>query len=147
MRRPQGQKVVKKLNVNKLKLPAIQQELAVTLKGQLTEATGNDWESLKTTVQSAPLQVIGPATRNHQDWFDESDFEIQTLLEENCQLHEAHLSDPSSDTRKLAYDSKSREVTARLAYDREVQKTLRVMQDTWPAIRPMRYKAALTGMT
>jgi len=101
------------------------------------EATGNDWESLKTTVQSAALQVLGPATRNHQDWFDESDVEIQTLLEEKYQLHRAHLSDPSSDTKKVAYDSKRR----------EVQKKLCAMQDTWPATRPMRYKAALTGMT
>jgi len=50
MRRPQGKKVVKSLNVNKLTLPAVQLELAATLKSQLTEATGNDWESLKTTV-------------------------------------------------------------------------------------------------
>jgi len=26
--------------------------------------------------------VLGPATRNHKDWFDENDVEIQTLLEE-----------------------------------------------------------------
>jgi len=50
MRKPQGQKVVKRLNVNKLKLTAVRQELSHTPKSQLTEATGNNWESLKATV-------------------------------------------------------------------------------------------------
>ena len=70
---------------------------------------------------TAALQVLGPATRNYQDWFDENDVEIQTLLEEKRQLHRAHLSDPSSDTKKYAYDRKRR----------EVQKKLSVMQDIW----------------
>ena len=75
-------KVAKRLNINKLKLPSVQQVLATTLERQLNEATGNDWDSLKTTVHSAALQVLGPATRNHQDWFDENDIVIQTLMEE-----------------------------------------------------------------
>ena len=89
MRRPQGQKVAKRLNTNKLKLPSVQQELATTLERQLNEATGNDWDSLKTTVHSAALQVLGLATRNHQDWFDEN-VVIQTLMEEKRKLHRAH---------------------------------------------------------
>jgi len=71
MRKHQGQKVVNSLNFKKLKLPAVHQQLSDTLKSQLTEVTGNDRESLKTTVHSAALQVLGPATRNHHDWFDE----------------------------------------------------------------------------
>ena len=136
MRRLQGQKVVKKLNVYKLKLPAVQQELAATLKSQLTEATGNDWESLKTMVHSATFQLLGPATRNHQDWFDENDAEIQTLLEEKHQLHRAHLSDPSSDAKKDAYDSVEKFI-----------KSFVYCKTPGSATRLMRFKAALTGMT
>ena len=121
MRRPQGQKVAKRLNVNKLKLPAVQQELAATLEHQLAGTAGTDWDSLKTTVHSTALQVLGPTTRNHQDWFDENDVEIQILLEEKRQLHRAHQSDPSSDSKKDAYTSKRG----------EVQRKLRIMQDTW----------------
>jgi len=111
---------LKRLNTNKLKLPS-QQELATTLESQLNEASGNNWDSLKTTVHSADLQVLGLATRNHQDWFDENDVEIQTLLEEKSQLHRAHQSDPTSESKKDAYVSKCG----------EVQRKLHIMQDTW----------------
>ena len=121
MRGPQGQKVAKRLNTNKLKLPSVQKELATTLERQLNEATGNGWGSLKTTVHSAALQVLGLATRNHQNWFDENDVIIQILMEEKRKLHRAHQSDPTSESKKDAYVSKRG----------EVQRKLRIMQDTW----------------
>lgn len=73
------------------------------------------------TVLFAALQVRGLATRNHHDWFDENDVEIQTLLEEKCQPHRAHQSDPTSKSKKDAYVSKGK----------EVQRKLHIMQDTW----------------
>ena len=72
-----------------LKLPSIQHELAEILDNHLKEAPGTDWDPLKTTLHSAALKVLGPDTRNHLDWFDENDAEIQTLLEEKRQLHQA----------------------------------------------------------
>ena len=121
MWRPQGQKVAKRLNTNKLELPSVQQELATTLESQWNDAAGNDWDSLKTTVHSAALQVLGLATGNHQDWFDENDVVIQTLMEEKRILHQAHHSDPTSEWKKDPYVSKRG----------EVQRKLRIMQDTW----------------
>ncbi len=41
---------------------------------------------LKMTVHSAAIQVLGPVSRNHQDWFDENYSEIKALLGEKCQL-------------------------------------------------------------
>ena len=120
-RRPQGQKVAKRLNVNKLKLPSVQEELSTTLSQQLSEVKGSDWDSLKTTIHSVALQVLGPKTRNHQDWFDENDAEIQTVLEEKRQLFKAHQDDPNSASKKDAYDGKRS----------EAQKKLRIMQDNW----------------
>jgi exonuclease III len=120
-RRPQGQKVAKRLNVNKLKLPSAQEELSTAMSQQLPEVSSNDWDSLKTIVHSVALQVLGPKTRNHQDWFDENDAEIQTVLEEKRLLHKAHRDDPNSVPKKDAYDGKRN----------EVQRKLRTMQDTW----------------
>ena len=40
------------------------------------------WASFRDTVHSTAHEVVGPATRNHQDWFDENDVQIQELLEE-----------------------------------------------------------------
>lgn len=73
------------------------------------------------TVHFAALQVLSLTTRNHQDWFDENDVEIQILLEEKRQPHRAHQSDPTSESKKDAYVSKRG----------EVQRKLRIMQDTW----------------
>ena len=72
-------------------------------------------------VHSTALQVLGLATRNHQDWFDENDVKIRNLLEEKHQLHGAHQTGPTSNSKKDAYVSKCR----------EVQRKLRIMQDTW----------------
>ncbi len=66
-RRPHGQTVVKKLNVNKLKLCSVQENPAATLESQLTEATRKDRDSLKTAVHSAAFQVLRPVSRNNQD--------------------------------------------------------------------------------
>ena len=134
MRRPLGQKVAKRLNTNKMKLPSVQKELATTLERQLNEDTGNDWDSLKMTVHSAALQVLGLATRNHQDWFIENGVIILTTMGEIRKLHRAHLSDPTSESKKDAYINKRG----------EVQRKLRIMQDTGSATKPTRSKAIPT---
>jgi len=41
------------------------------------------WVNFRDAVQSASLEVFGPVIRHHQDWFDDNDNEIETLLEEN----------------------------------------------------------------
>ena len=120
-RRPQGQKVAKRLNVDKLKLPSVQEELSSTLSQELSEVTSSDWDSLSTAIHSAALQILGPKTRNHQDWFDENDANILTLLEEKRQLYIAHQANKTDASKKDAYNGKRS----------EVQRKLRTMQDTW----------------
>lgn len=58
-------------------------------------------------VHFAALQVLGVATRNHQN-----DVKIQILLKEKRQLHRAHKSDPTSESKKGAYVSKCKESCA-----------------------------------
>ena len=125
-RRPQGQKVQKKLDVARLRNTSTGEELAAVLGSRLTDFQvsdniESDWESFKTTVHSAAHQVLGPATRNHQDWFDENDSRIQALLEDKRQLLRAHQNDPTSAAKKAAYTSKRS----------TVQAELRAMQDAW----------------
>ncbi|KAK3879133.1 hypothetical protein Pcinc_016292 [Petrolisthes cinctipes] len=100
-RRPQGQRVAKRLDVSKLECSPIAQELVSVLD-----------------FHSTALKVLGPATRNHQD---ENDAEIQKLLEEKRQLLQVHQNDPTSTEKKAAFVSKHSIVQARL----------RSIQDAW----------------
>ena len=108
-RRPQGQKVARKLNTTKLKCFHTAQELQLNLNSKLRDLQSvhnsieEKWASFRDAVNSAALEVLGPATRHHQDWFDENDSEIQTLLEEKHRLLRAHQNDPSSAAKKLTF--------------------------------------------
>ena len=70
---------------------------------------------------SSAATTLGHPSRKHQDWFDENDDEIQRLLEEKYQLHNAHQDDTSSVSKNAAYSS----------ICKTVQTKLREMQDSW----------------
>ena len=38
------------------------------------------WKQMKTILQETTAEVIDLSSRKHQDWFDETDKEIQELL-------------------------------------------------------------------
>ena len=103
MRRPQGQKALKRLDVIKLKIPKVQQEVATNLEQELLRVESNDWEFMKKTIYSSALQVLGSTSRKHQDWFDENDIVIQTMLKEKRQLFRAHQNNPKSKSKKNAF--------------------------------------------
>ncbi|KAL8568569.1 hypothetical protein ACOMHN_058505 [Nucella lapillus] len=65
--------------------------------------------------------VCGPATRHHQDWFDENDSKIHALLEDKRCLLRTHQNDPSSVAKKAAFTNMRNTVQAKL----------RSMQDSW----------------
>ena len=50
------------------------------------------WKQWKTKLQESMAEVVGLWTRKHQDWFDETDKEIQELLQKKCFYHN-HLQD------------------------------------------------------
>ena len=66
--RPQGQKVGKRLNTSKLKLPSVQHELAITLESQLNEATGNAGRGTIDMVFAA-RQLQEKSMEQHQDLY------------------------------------------------------------------------------
>ncbi|BHF65398.1 hypothetical protein SprV_0200840800 [Sparganum proliferum] len=54
----------------------------------------NPWCPLRNSVQSAILAVLGQARRQCQDWLDDNDAVISTLLAEKNHLHKATSSAP-----------------------------------------------------
>ena len=78
MRRLQGQKVLKRLEVAKLKLCTVQQKFVTILEHQLSTAESNDWECMKKAIYSSASQVLSSTSRKHQDSFDENDTGIKT---------------------------------------------------------------------
>ncbi|KAK4319323.1 hypothetical protein Pmani_009726 [Petrolisthes manimaculis] len=126
-RRPQGQKVTKRLNVEKLKSPDVIHELQAAINDKLSvplttsDTIEDQWAHLRDSTYSIALEIIGPKNKKHQDWFDENDSEIQPLLEEKRQLLRAHQSDPRCVAKKAAFTNIRSKVQARL----------RSMQDAW----------------
>ena len=109
-RRPQGQKVVKRLDISQLSIPAKKEMFVDHLNKELKDIKisptdpEENWTNLKMTIQKTAHETLGPAKRRHQDWFDENDPAIQALLDQKHKLHKEYL-DNKSDSRRDAYNS------------------------------------------
>ena len=66
-------------------------------------------------VYSSAATIIGHPSRKHQDWFDENDEEIKSLLEENRRLHKTHQYETSSVSKKAAYSDNCKTVQNKLS--------------------------------
>ena len=77
VRRPQGKKEPEKLDVSKLKQDSKRQAFVKDLCSRLdalehsSEAVDESWTVFRDTVHSSAMDSLGPASRKHQDWFDE----------------------------------------------------------------------------
>ena len=81
----------------------------------------DDWTAFKDIVYSIAFEHLGPSKQNNQDWFDENDAEITSLIaKKNCLLRQLQ-SDPHSASKKAAFAN----------IYKEVQSTLCKMQDEW----------------
>ncbi|VDM04970.1 unnamed protein product [Schistocephalus solidus] len=78
------------------------------------------WCQLRNVIQSTALEVLGRARRQHQDWFNDNDFDISKLLAEKNELHKAYI-DLRTDATKSAF----------FRCRRLLQQLLREMQDAW----------------
>ncbi|XP_059838461.1 craniofacial development protein 2-like [Hypanus sabinus] len=121
VRRPQGQKTAKRLNVSKLKSSVIAGKFREDLDSRLLDTPQDDhtsieeqWMAFRDAVYSTALKNLGPAIRRYQDWFDENDEEIQALLSEKHQLFRAHQNDPTSQAKIDAFASARRKVQKKL---------------------------------
>ena len=126
-RRPQGKKMPRRLDVSKLKQDSKRQAFINDICSRLDamDLTSDDpeenWTVFGDTVHSSAMDSLGPVFRNHQDWFDENDEEIQGLLEEKHEKHKTCHSDTSSVSDKAAYS----------VICKTVQTRLRDVQDSW----------------
>ena len=126
-RRPQGLKAPKKLDVSKLADPVTKETLQTQLSESLIDQTidpeniGGSWHRFTDMVHSVSKKAIGTPARHHQDWFDDQNADIQKLLDQKHILHRVHLSDPSSSSKKDAYQS------AKSTCQREIRR----MQNQW----------------
>ena len=126
-RRPQGKKPPKKLNVKKTESPEIvaqlQEKLATGLKNlEFRQGdTENNWAELKKKISEAALETLGTLKRHNQDWFDDSNEEIETLLKEKYEAHRIWLTDKTCSTKQNRF----KQARAKL------QKSLREMKDSW----------------
>ena len=120
VRRPQGKKLPKKLDVSKLKQDSKRQAFVNDLCSRLdalehsSDDVDESWTVFRDTVHSSAMDSLGPVSRKHQDWFDENDKEIQGLLEEKHQNHKAYLRNTSSVSSKAAYSNICKTVQTRL---------------------------------
>ena len=127
VRRPQGKKVPKILNVSKLKQNSKRQAFVNDLCSRLdalehsSEDVDESWTVFRDTVYSSAMDSLGPVSRKHEDWFDENDKKkkkkkkIQGLLEEKHQKHEAYLRNTSSVSSKNAYSKMCKTVQTRIS--------------------------------
>ncbi|XP_072182226.1 uncharacterized protein [Diadema setosum] len=126
-RRPQGKKALKRLDASKLERDHVKQLLIKEIDSKLQQQSftsldvESDWILFRSIVYDAASETVGPITRKHQDWFDDNNERIRSLLEEKHRLHRTHLNDPTSASKKDAFCN----------IRRKVQLELRQMQDAW----------------
>ena len=117
-RRPQGKKTLKRLNVAELSQHKLVYELITDLDGklhnlQIGDATiKDDWASLKEAVYATTFEHLGPTQRKNQDWFDVKDAEITALHEKKHRCHRTLQDDPTSSSKKAAFDNIRQKVQA-----------------------------------
>ena len=84
----------RRLNIQKLRCQLHQKTYQAKLAERLDRVADPDtdidqhWTQLKTVLQETTAEVAGFSSRKHKDWFDESNTEIQELLEMKCSSHQ-----------------------------------------------------------
>ena len=105
IRRQQGKKVPKRLDVSKMKQDNKKQaffnDICRRVDALEHSSVDLDEDSLQRH-RSLFSTSLGPVSRKHHDWFDENDEEIQGLLEKKHQKHNTSFSDTNSVSSKTA---------------------------------------------
>ena len=129
-RRPQGTRILKKLDVERLTDSSVRELLCSEMTKAFedftpTQDVEKNWETLRDLTYSCAIGVIGPVVKRHKDWFDENNTEIRKLLDGKLKAHLACVSDPDCDVKKAALRS----------IRGKVQSELRKMQNSWLSAR------------
>ena len=81
----------------------------------------SSWKALREATHSTSLEVLGLPIRKHQDWFDENNKEVQSLIQKMHSSHKTWIEDKNSTNKKKAYTT----------CKGQVQKALRAMKEAW----------------
>ena len=96
------QKLVSKLNVDKLQSKEVSKQFANKLSIAISQtATGENaedtWSKHKDLTMKIAKAVLGPVRKTHRDWFDENDDKIQPLLDDLHDLKNQNISKKGDD--------------------------------------------------
>ena len=117
-----GAKPLNRLNTSKLRNNQIKEKLAVEMEQALknwehqeTDGIEEQWQTVKTLINDTAQRIVDKPQRKHQDWFDEGDEELKTLLDNrNC----ARAKQLQSNTRS----NKAKYVGARMKLQQHTRK-------------------------
>ncbi|XP_076036004.1 uncharacterized protein LOC143021966 [Oratosquilla oratoria] len=132
--RPSNRKQNKKQQINRNllqdqgKRKELQDRLSQAIE-QLPEPTDNtnldqmnaNWNEFTNTLHHTASEVLGISKKKHQDWFDENDAEIHTLLQRKNEAHAALLSNQNNHSLRANFNN----------LRAEAQRSLRRMQNDW----------------
>ena len=116
----EGVKIPKSINVSKLKDPVIRETVSAKLDSLVFDGT---WKNFKDQVYSTGLEELGLKQKQHKDWFDDNDTNINALLQEKQRLHGILLN--SSPRNKTSAEKAYKDHKAIL------QRELRRMKNQW----------------
>ncbi|KAK2162005.1 hypothetical protein NP493_1548g00051 [Ridgeia piscesae] len=124
----QGTRKPTKLNTTKLSTISHRESFEQEMDSALTQweekensTPDEEWAALQQVVYNAAKTYLGKPDRNHQDWFDTKDQELQTLVSRRDQVHQRVLQTRSTRSTTAAYKDACR----------LLQKRTRALKSDW----------------
>lgn len=115
----------KRLNVERLISQETRDSLSLLINHLEPLNQENPWDDFKDKIYNSAKDVLDVKRRNHQDWFDDNDEDIQDLLKEKQQIYNKTL------IPNLSSNEKEKAVQNFKQIKRIVQRHLRDIQNTW----------------
>lgn len=123
--RKQRKNIRCRVNTERLKDENIKLKLHQALDEKLPENYPENveehWQTFKSAVLSAGEESAGFVKKKHEDWFDENDEEIQSLIEKKRKAFNVWQNNPKSTSKKQLYQNAKA----------EVQRKTRHMKNQW----------------
>ena len=119
--RANGVKIPKRVNVSKLNnpIPPIREQLSQAFD---IVAFDGSWENFKSVSYTVSTDILGFKQKQHKDWFDNNDPEIDRLLQEKYDIFQK-LSSGNAPDPKIVLLWKEKKAT--------LQRKLRKMKNDW----------------